>query len=88
MTQESILVTGGTGNIGGAFVAFDGDVVAAGFSVELHPVFSGRPANEVEAVLVEMKQDGVADDVAIGRAGDELFGLVDFEIFETIDGEI
>ena len=42
----------------------------------------------VEAVFVEIEKDGIADGVAVFVAGDELFRLVDFEGFETVDAEI
>ena len=54
----------------------------------LHPIRGGRTADQIELVLVQIKEDGVADDVAIVIAGDKLLGLIDFEILEGIYAEI
>jgi hypothetical protein len=75
----------GTGN--GALVAFQLDVIPAGLAVVLHPVVHRRPADQVEAVLLEMEQYDVADDVAVVVAGDELLGLVRTEVLKAIDPE-
>ena len=62
-----------------ALVALELDVVVAGLGVEGDPVEHRRAADHVELVLGEVEQDHVADDVAVGRARDELLGLVDGE---------
>ena len=53
------------------------DVVAAGLEVELHPVDDHRMADQVEQLLLEVEQDGVADQVAVRVDGDELLGPFD-----------
>ena len=73
---------------GGPLVALGRGVIAAGLHVILHPVRGGRTSDQVEFVLVQIKQDGVADHVTVGIAGDELLGLVDLEILEAVDAEI
>ena len=71
-----------------ALVALAVGVVAAGLDVELHPVQRGRTADEVELVRREVKQDRVADDVAVMVARDELLRRVDAEVVERVDAEI
>ena len=73
---------------GGAFVALRRRVVPSRLQVVLHPVVRRRTADEVESVLVEIEQDGVADHVAVVVAGDELFRLIDLEVLEAVDAEI
>ena len=49
-----------------ALVALDRRVVAAGLAVVLHPVVRRRAPDEVEELVVEVEEDRVADDVAVG----------------------
>src|SRR5262249_12756573 len=67
-----------------AFVARRLDVESAGFRVELNPVRGRRPAHIEQLVLFEMKEDAVADDVAVGRAGSVLLRAIDGERREAV----
>ena len=73
---------------GGTLVARGFSFVSAGFDVILHPIGRGRASHQVEIIFTKVEQDGVADDVAVGSAADELLGLVDFEILEAVDAEV
>ena len=48
----------------------------------------GRTADQIEFVLVEIKENRVADHVAVVVARDELLRLIDLEILEAVDAEI
>ena len=72
---------------GGALVALDRHVVAAGLGVVLHPVVGGGTSDEAHAVFVEEEEDPVADHVAVVVAGDELLGLVHREVLEGVHAE-
>src|SRR5206468_12984781 len=75
--------------IGGRpFVSFRRCVIRASPSVVLHPIAGGRPADEIEFVLGQVKKDGITDHISSVIAGDELFRLIDFEILEAIDAKI
>ena len=75
--------------IGGRpFVSFRRCVITASLYVVLHPIAGGRPADEIEFVLGEVKKDGITDHISSVIAGDELFRLIDFEILEAIDAKI
>src|SRR2546422_11450101 len=52
------------------------------------PIAGGRPADEIEFVLGQVKKDGITDHISSVIAGDELFRLIDFEILEAIDAKI
>ena len=54
----------------------------------MHPAGSWRPPHQIQFILVEIKENGVADDKTIVTAGDKLFRLIDFEVLERINGEI
>jgi len=56
--------------------------------VVLHPVGRDWRSGEFQPVVVEVKQDGVADQVAVGVARDELLGLPGLEPLEVVDTEI
>src|SRR2546422_7483615 len=51
------------------------------------PIAGGRPADEIEFVLGQVKKDGITDHISSVIAGDELFRLIDFEILEAIDAK-
>jgi hypothetical protein len=46
-----------------------------------------RAANQVEAVLFQVKKDDVANHVAVVVAGDELLRLAGSEVREAVDAE-
>jgi hypothetical protein len=64
------------------------DVEPASLGVELNPVRRRRAPDEQQAVLSQMEQDSVADDVAVIRAGDELLGAIDREGLEAVGGQM
>jgi len=75
--------------IGGRpFVSFRRCLIPASLYAILHPIAGGRPADEIELVLRQVKKDGITDDIAIVIARDEVFCLIDFEILEAIDAQI
>ena len=49
---------------------------------------SGRPADEMELVLAEVKENDIADDITIGRARNELLRLADFKSREAVDTQV
>src|SRR5438874_9210785 len=53
--------------------------------MELNPIVNGGPADKEQFILVEIKEDGVADDVPIVITSDKLFGFVDREIRKAVD---
>src|SRR5665213_161025 len=71
-----------------AIVLFGGDVVAAGFGVELNPIGGGRAPDEYQLVLFHVKQNTVADNMAAVAAGHELFRAVHGELGEAIDRQV
>ena len=71
-----------------ALVAFRGGVITAGLQVVVNPIGGGRAADEIEAVFVEIEENGVADHVAVMAAGDELLGLIHLEILESVYAEV
>ena len=49
---------------------------------------NGGPADEKQLILVQIKEDGVADHVSVVIAPDKLLGLVDTVVLKTIDPRI
>jgi hypothetical protein len=72
---------------GRAGVVADLDVVALG-ALELQPVRHRRAADEDVLLLVEVEQDAVADDAALGGDRDELIGYVDREVRHAVDAQV
>ena len=68
-------------------VAPDAHVVAARCGVKVQPVDRRRNADGLVLVLLEVKENVVADDVAVVVDGDELLGHVDRKFRDTIDGK-
>src|SRR4029077_1373722 len=73
---------------GGALVALRRGVVVSRLAVVLDPVVRGRAPYETEEIVVEVEENGIADDIAVVVAGDELLGLVDGKIVKAVDGKI
>jgi hypothetical protein len=73
---------------GRTVVALHLDVELAGLAVELNPIDVGRAADEIELVLAKVKDNAVADHIAVMRARHELLGAVDRKIGEAVDGQI
>jgi hypothetical protein len=71
----------------GALVALGPGVIAPCFEVVLHPVQRRGATDEHEAFGRQVEQDRVADHVAVGVAGNELFGRIDSEALERIYAE-
>ena len=71
-----------------SLVALELDVVVAGRHVVLEPVADWRPADEAEPVRLEMKQDAVADHVAVVVARNELLCLVRREARERVHADV
>ena len=51
----------------------------------MDPIGGRRASDEIEAVFTQIEEDRIADDKSVGRASDELLGLVDFEVLKAID---
>ena len=64
------------------------DVESAGLGVELNPVRRRRAPDEQQAVLGQVEQNAVADDVAVIRARNELLGAIDGEALEAVGRQI
>jgi hypothetical protein len=47
-----------------------------------------RPSDKIEFIFIQIKENGIANHIAIMAAGNKLLGLVDFEIFKAIDAKI
>jgi hypothetical protein len=60
-------------------------VEAAGLAVKLDPVHGRRAPDKQELVLGQVKQDAVADHIAVVADRHHLFGLVDGETVEAVD---
>ena len=73
---------------GGALVALRGRVVVSRLAVVLDPVVCRRAPDETEQLVVEVEENGIADDMAVVVAGDELLGLVDGKIVKAVDGKV
>ena len=73
---------------GRTVVLDDLDVEAPRLGVEHDPVGRRSAADEHVLVRREVKQDAVADDVAVVADGHELFGLLGREAFKAVDGEV
>ena len=48
------------------------------------PVGGGRAADEIEFVFIQIKENGIANDVPVMATGNKLLGLIDFESLEAI----
>ena len=72
----------------GPFVPFRRSLIAARFHVILHPIQSGRAADQIEFVFVQIEEDRVANHIAIGITCHKLLRLIDFEILVAIDAKI
>jgi hypothetical protein len=69
-------------------VSFGRRLIVAAFHVVLYPVERRRASDEAQSLLIEIKEDRVADHVPLVVAGDELLRLIDPEIPEAVDSEI
>ena len=75
--------------IGGRPVVLGGgDLESAGFGLELDPTGGRRASDKHQLVGLQVKQDSVADHMAVVAAGSELFGSVHWKLGETIEPEI
>src|SRR5207245_8960427 len=73
---------------GRPLVSFYLSLIAASFRVELHPIGRGRSPDKIEFVVVQMKENGIANDVAVVVAGNKLLGLIDLESLEAVYTQI
>src|SRR5579863_2662221 len=71
-----------------AVVLHDLHVEPAGLGVELNPTRRRRASHEHQLVLLQMEQDSIADHVAVGCAGYELFGAVHRKLCEAVDSQM
>ena len=84
---EAVVLAAPVGSQRRALVELDRHVVAARLGVVRHPVERRCAPDEVVGVLGQGEQDHIADDVALGRAGDEVLGLAGREAVEAVDAE-
>ena len=56
--------------------------------MKLHPVDDHRVADQVEPLLLQMEEDGVADQVPARVDGDELLGPVHPEVRERVHAQV
>src|SRR5262249_4724380 len=82
------LADDGTRSDDGSFVALQLYVVAAGFAMILHPVMDRRPAHKIEQVLLEIKQNHIADHVAVVIARNKLLSAARFKPLEAVDSQV
>ena len=54
----------------------------------LHPIVSGRAPDEIESIFTQIKEDRVANHIAVMVTCNKLLGLIDFEVFKAIDAKI
>src|SRR5207245_11122386 len=73
---------------GRAVGSFYGVDTAASLAVELHPNGRGRSRDKIELVVVQMKENGIANDVAVVVAGNKLLGLIGLESLEAVYTQI
>ena len=73
---------------GGTLVHLGLHVVAAGLGVKLDPVRYGRNADKDKAVLFQVKENAIADDIAVVAARSKLLGAIDGEIGEAVCGQM
>jgi hypothetical protein len=73
---------------GGVVVTLGRGVVVAALEVEGDPVDDHRVPDEIEQLLLEVEEDGVADQVAVGVHRDELLRLADAEVRERVHGQV
>ena len=71
----------------GALIALELDVVAADLAVVLHPVVHRRSTHNIERVVIQVKQDDIADHVTVVVTHHELLGLIAREVAESVDAE-
>ena len=65
-----------------AIFPIDGSVVTAGLCVKLHPVSGSGTVDYVDLVVLQPKQDRVADDIAIVVADNDLLCFITAKILE------
>src|SRR5208283_6126933 len=63
-------------------------VVAAGLGVELNPVRCRRYADIDKAVLFQVKENAISDDIAVVAARSKLLGAIDGELGEAVGGQM
>src|SRR5258708_25652219 len=54
----------------------------------LHPIVSRRTADEIESIFSEIKEDRVANHIALMVTGNKLLGLINFKILKAINAKI
>ena len=62
-------------------------VILADFGIVHDPVQRRRTTDQIKALIIEIEQNDVADDIAIGRARHELLRLAGDEALEAVDAE-
>src|SRR5262245_49771624 len=69
-------------------VSFRCCAISAILQIELHPVRSRRPSDKIEFIVVEIEENGIADNVAVLVARNKLLRLIDFEILEAVYAKV
>src|SRR5262245_12696209 len=66
-------------------IKFSRDIVASPLGIELHPICARWIADQKQTFRCKIVENGVTDDVALGRAGKELLCGAGSKRLETID---
>src|ERR1700733_6137568 len=64
------------------------DIVPAGFGVKLNPIRGWSASDKSELILLEAKQNAVANHIAVVAAWNELLGPAGGEVGKTVEGEM
>ena len=72
----------------GPLIPLRGCLVPASLQIILHPIVSGWTPDKIESIFIEIKEDRIANHIAIMVARNKLLGLIDFEVLKAIDAEI
>jgi hypothetical protein len=71
----------------GAYIAGDGDVITADFSVIGYPMGHRRATANIDLILAKTKKDRIANHVPFGVTANNLLGFAGTESGKAIDGK-
>ncbi len=71
-----------------AVIDFHGNVIATGLGVKLDPVAGVGAVDDIDFFIFQAEQDGIADNVPVVIAHDDLFCLVSAKVIERINADV